>query len=262
MQKFWDTIQRNGILKLIWPRKMLEERTQGLFVVFEGIDGSGEDTQLDILYKTIKSWDKYQNILATHEPTKSREEIKKKLEKETDPYSNAEEMTELYIEDRREHTYELLMPNIRAGVIVLCSRYKMSTCAYQQAQGIPLDKLLKMQSDRGIIKPDLTFFLDVSGDVAEERRRGRNAPREKFELREFMDKASANYQGLYELSRKNPKLFGRVIKIDGNPKIEVVAKSIEGFFSQFYREWKGIDYYWGDHHLQRLAEEQKSASSD
>jgi dTMP kinase len=212
---------------------------RGMFVVFEAIDGGGQDTQLDILYRKIKSWDKYEHILATHEPTKSNVELTKRLERDKDPYSNAEEMAELYVEDRTEHTWGIIRPSLLAGINVLCSRYAMSTCAFQQTQGIPLEKLLDMHKHRGILIPDLIFFLDVEGEVAEERRKKRGVPREKFEVREFMDKANANYNHLYELSKKNPDLFGRVIKIDGNPKPEIVAESIEKVFSPFYEQWAG-----------------------
>lgn len=230
------------------------DEEKGLFVVFEGIDGSGEDTQLELLYRLIKKLDKYQAVLTTHEPWKN-EEIKKKLQEDEDAYSDAEEMAQLYIGDRTEHTYVLIKPNLNAGTIVLSSRYKMSTCAFQQAQGMSLDHLLKLhdRQHNGIIKPDLTFFLDVKSEVAAERRKNRGGSPEKFEQIEFLDKASENYRNLYELSRKNPSLFGRVIKIDGNPEIEVVAKSIEKNFSQFYREWKGIDFYYSDYHGQEWA---------
>lgn len=131
---------------------------RGMFIVFEGVDGSGEDTQLDILYKKIKSRDKYQDALATHEPWKNSE-IKKRLKEDKDAYSAPEEMADLYIGDRTDHSYTLIKPNLDAGVIVLCSRYKMSTCAFQPAQGMSLDKLLKMHEHRGILVPDVTSSL-------------------------------------------------------------------------------------------------------
>ncbi|MDD5699987.1 MAG: dTMP kinase [Candidatus Nanoarchaeia archaeon] len=223
---------------------MFYEIRPGLFVNFEGIDGSGGDTQLTVLHQKIKKWDKYEHILDTHEPTRSHTKIKKKLESDQDPYSDAIEMAESYVEDRTEHTYTIIKPCIQSGIIVLCSRYKMSTCAYQQAQGIPLAKLLEMHERRGILKPDITFLLNVNGDAAEERREKRGAPREKFEFREFMDKAAQRYLELYELSLKNPNLFGRVVLIDGNPDPETVGNSIEKVFLPMYREWKGLDFPW------------------
>jgi dTMP kinase len=213
---------------------------KGLFIVFEGIDGSGEDTQVEKLYSAIKSLDKYQDILATHEPWKHGE-IKRKLREDKDAYSDAEEMAELYIGDRTDHSYVLLRPNLDAGAIVLCSRYKMSTCAFQQTQGIPLDKLLKMHEHRGILNPDLTFFLDVPGNIAESRREKRGTPKEKFEQREFMDKVTANYWALYEMSLKNPELFGEVVKIDGNGLINEVAKDIYQEFLKVYNQWSQSD---------------------
>jgi len=99
-------------------------------------------------------------VLRTHEPWKSSE-IKRKLETEKDAYSGAEEIAELHVEDRARHTQKLIRPNLRAGAVVLCSRYTLSTCAYQWAQGLSLSKLLEMHEHRGILIPDVTFFLDV-----------------------------------------------------------------------------------------------------
>lgn len=224
---------------------MLLKSDGGLFIVSEGIDGSGEDTQLEILYRLIKSLDKYQDVLLTHEPWKN-EEIKRRLQEEKDAYSNAEEMAHLYIGDRTEHTYVLVRPNVSAGVIVLCSRYMMSTCAFQQAQGMSLDRLLKLheRQHNGVLKPDLTLWFDVKGEVAAERRQKRGVPPEKFEHMEFLDKANENYRALYEMSRKNSSLFGRVERIDANPDILTVAKSVEEAFLNLYYDWLG-DFRWG-----------------
>ncbi|MFA5070793.1 MAG: dTMP kinase [Candidatus Pacearchaeota archaeon] len=209
---------------------------KGKFIVFEGIDGSGEDTQLDLLYKKIKSLDKYQNILATHEPTGNATEIKRKLKHDNDAYSSGEEMALLFVEDRTQHSYEIIKPGLEKGIDVLCSRYKMSTCAFQQTQGIPLDKLLEIHEHRGILIPDLTFYLDVDGKIAEQRIHKRGEEIEKFEKIDFLDRVNLNYRNLYELSRLNKSLFGEVIKIDGNKSIHDVTEDIYQEFLNFYNK--------------------------
>jgi dTMP kinase len=206
---------------------------KGRFIVFEGIDGSGEDTQLDLLYKTIKSWNKYQHVLATHEPTGNATEIKRKLKYDNDAYSSGEEMALLFVEDRTQHSYEIIKPCLEKGIDVLCSRYKMSTCAFQQTQGVPLDKLLEIHKHRGILIPDLTFFLDVDGKTAEQRIFKRGEEIEKFEKIDFLDRVNLNYRNLYELSKSDKSLFGYVIKIDGNRSIKEVAENISNDFLNF-----------------------------
>lgn len=219
---------------------------RGLFIVFEGIDGSGADTQLKRLYDTIKHQDKYQDILATHEPWKN-ERIKEMLAGDKDAYSNAEEISQLYVGDRTDHSYSLIIPNLNAGVFVLSSRYKMSTCAFQQAQGVPLEVLLRMHENRGILTPDLTFYLDVPKEVAAERIMKRGDSIEKFERDpEFVDKVIGNYRSLVEMSYNEPGLFGEVIQINGTPSEDEVAEKIYKTFIPFYREWKGLDVHWGN----------------
>ncbi len=221
---------------------------RGLFVNFEGIDGAGTSTHVIELTKRIEQLDKYQDLLKTHEPWRNQK-IKEKLQEDESAYSDAEEMAELYIEDRTEHSYELIKPNLNAKVIVLSSRYKMSL-AFQMAQGVSLDKLLKMHEHRGILTPDLNFLLDIPIEVAEERKKERGGKLEKFEKeRVFIERVIENYKELIELSKKNPKLFGRVIRIDGNRPIIEVAGEIYQKFLYLYGEWKGTDFYYSDYYL-------------
>ncbi len=213
---------------------------KGLFIVFEGVDGSGTSTQAHKLNEKIKRLDKYQDVLETHEPWRNQE-IKRKLKEDKDAYSEPLETAELYIGDRTDHSYILIKPNLDAGVIVLCVRYKMSTYSFQQAQGLDINRLIKMHNNRGILTPDVTFFIDVSKEVAEERTRKRG-PLEKFEINsEFVDKAIKNYRELVSFSEKNPELLGKVIRIDGNRSIEQVAEEIYQNFLPIYNNWVKSD---------------------
>ena len=207
---------------------------RGLFVVFEGIDGSGTSTHVHELTRKIENLDKYRDVLRTHEPWRSGE-IKRKLQNDRDAYSEPDEITQLFIGDRIEHSYTLIKPNLDARVIVLCSRYKMSTCAFQQAQGMLLNKLLYMHENRGILTPDLTFFLDVPREVAEERLKERKSC-EKFESdNDFINKVIENYKELVELSQTNLYPFGKVIRIDGNRSTEAVTSEIYEKFLGLYK---------------------------
>ena len=207
--------------------------SQGLFIVFEGIDGSGTSTHVHELEERIEELNKYQDVLRTHEPWKSQE-IKRKLENDRDAYSGAMEMAKLYIEDRVEHTRKLIRPNLKTGVVILDSRYKMSTCAYQWTQGVSLDELMQMHEHRGLLTPDLTFFLDVPREVAQERVRGAREKLEKFEKNsEFIDKLVHAYQELVQMAEADSTLFGRVVKINGNRGIDGVANDI-------YKEFLGV----------------------
>lgn len=207
---------------------------KGVFIVFEGIDGSGTSTHVHKLEERIEQLNKYQDVLRTHEPWRSSE-IKKKLEHDKDAYSDGAKMAELYVEDRIDHTKKIITPNLRENVVVLCSRYKMSTCAYQWTQGVELEDLFKMHQNRGILTPDLTFLLDVPNEVAEERLKLREKM-EKFEAnREFRKKLISAYHNLFNMSNLVQDIFGNVVKIDVNREIEDVAEDIFQEFLTVYQ---------------------------
>ena len=80
----------------------------GMFVVFEGIDGSGKSTQIGHVANAVRDWDKYQEVVMIREPTWKCKKAITMLAIETDPMSNAKMMSELFIEDRRVHFMDTL----------------------------------------------------------------------------------------------------------------------------------------------------------
>ena len=212
---------------------MLEK---GLFIVFEGIDKSGKNFQIHELEKRIESLNKHQDILRTQEPWRS-EEINRKLKQDKSAYSNQMNLAELFIDDRARHTQRLIRPNIEAGTAVLCSRYKMSTCAYQWTQGVELSALLKMHDNRGILTPDLTFFLDISRETAEKRGAMMEGKKEKFEKdAKFIYKLISAYNCQLFMSEVDERIFGKVERIDGSREPEAVADEIYGKFVSLYKK--------------------------
>ncbi len=214
---------------------MIEKR--GLFIVFEGIDGSGKSTQVNLLIKHIEELDKYIDVLRTHEPWKSKE-IKRKLQEDKDAYSGAKEMAQLYVGDRIAHTINLINPNLERGVFVFCDRYSLSTCAYQWTQGAYLEELLKMHKNNGILIPDINFFVDVSANAARERIMVRGGSLEKFERDpDFVTRLITSYRKLvYGSNFEN--VFGDITAINGEQTVENVALDIRNSFLEIYDKWK------------------------
>lgn len=210
-------------------------QTKGLFIVFEGIDGSGTSTHVHRLEEKIEELNKYQDILRTHEPWRSAE-IKRKLVEDKDAYSNSKQIAELFVGDRTEHTRMLIRPNVEAGVTVLNARYKMSTCAYQWTQGMQLPELLKMHDNRGLLTPDLTFFIDVPFDVARKRVEARGK-KELFEHDpNFVRRLISSYNSLNFMSDVDERIFGKVVGINGNRRIKAVADDIYQEFLKVYEK--------------------------
>ncbi|MFQ5531962.1 MAG: dTMP kinase, partial [Candidatus Nanoarchaeia archaeon] len=118
-------------------------RPRGKFIVFEGIDGCGKDTQLDLAAVYVRGLDKYNEIYLTREPTWRAPEIRKKMGSSGDPEKEAEWFARAFIyEDRVPHILEDIEPALEKGWHVLSSRFEHSTEAYQSAQGISLMKLI------------------------------------------------------------------------------------------------------------------------
>ncbi|MDO8508613.1 MAG: dTMP kinase [Nanoarchaeota archaeon] len=211
------------------------DNKRGMFVVFEGIDGSGKGTQLNKLIEHIESLDKYQDVVKTHEPWKSKE-IKSRLKEDEEAYSDGIKMAGLYIKDRLNHSEEI--DNLLGrGYFVLCDRYKLSTCAYQWTQGVNLYKLLKMHEDERILSPTLNIFISTSAEIAKDRMQKRGDAREKFENFEFQRDLIAHYNNL--INRNDAKeLFGEVVEINGRGTKEEVAEKVKKSFNIFYNKWK------------------------
>ena len=212
------------------------EGRNGLFIVFEGADGSGKSVQARKLLEHIQELSKYQDILMTHEPWKNSE-IKRRLKDDKELYKDGKEMAWLFVEDRIFHTRELIKLALSLGTIVLCDRYKMSTCAYQWAQGIELQELIMMHKNKNMLTPDLTYLLNVDREVAEERRGKRGAFLEKYERETiFTEKVIQSYRRLGEIAQNDEAIFGKVIMINGNREVEEVEKQVIVTFDALYQE--------------------------
>ena len=136
---------------------------KGIFVTFEGIEGSGKSTQVRMLVEYLK--EHKLDYITTREPggTPIAESIRTLL---LDP-GNAEMLpaTELllYCASRAQHTGELILPALAAGKIVICDRYYDSTYAYQGAARRLDEQMIETLTKMATFdtQPDLTVLLDV-----------------------------------------------------------------------------------------------------
>lgn len=141
----------------------MTETYKGLFVVFEGGEGSGKSTQAKRLAKSLEE-DGIPHLL-THEPGGSalgynlREIL---LDTDRDPISKKAEAL-LFAADRAEHVEKVILPALREGRVVVCDRYIASTMAYQAyAGGLPTNTVQDFSNwASGNLCPDVTFLLDI-----------------------------------------------------------------------------------------------------
>ncbi|MBN2067256.1 MAG: dTMP kinase [Candidatus Diapherotrites archaeon] len=146
---------------------------KGLFIVFDGIDGSGKTE--NILKTANYFLDKskgFDSMLLTREPTNSKYgQAARELQKtDKDPLAHAQKCLELYVKDRKDHLENVINPNLEQGAVVLCDRYKYVTYAYQLVQGNKLEVIDNLHN--GLREPDLTFIFDLPAEVAWMRIKG------------------------------------------------------------------------------------------
>jgi len=163
---------------------------KGLFIVIDGIDGCGSTTHCKLLSDYLK--ERKFKVKLTKEPTDSMIGIlsRRMLRgKNLSPLIDAL----LFSADRQQHTKEI-QKHLNDGYVVICDRYLESTIAYQSSQGLSIDWLLELNKD--VIKPNLTFILDIDPKLALARKHLDNP--EKFEKVEFLTKVRQVY-----IDRKN-----------------------------------------------------------
>lgn len=158
---------------------------KGLFIVFEGVDGSGKSTQVELLAKKLSR--KGLDVLTLREPTQGKwgEKIRE-LSKCKDSITPEKEL-ELFIKDRKENLRLNIKPALGSGKIVILDRYFYSTLAYQGARGIPLEKIRRLHQ-RFALRPDIVFILDVPVSLGLRRIKDRPVIYRLFEDREYLKK--------------------------------------------------------------------------
>ena len=198
---------------------------KGLFISFEGGEGVGKSTQIELLKTSLTK--KNINVLSTREPggTKEGELIRKFLVSgeisSWDSYSESLLFNAL----RREHINKIINPSLFKGDIVLCDRFIDSTIVYQGVGGT-INQTLLLSLHKNFcydLYPDITFFLSLDPKIGLDRTLSRN---NKTENR-FENKGLLYHQkiqdGFKALSDKNNKRF---FEINAELSIEKISNQI------------------------------------
>lgn len=207
-------------------RKAIGRRErQGLFVTFEGPEGSGKSTHMVHLGSTLR--EAGYSVLQTREPggTKLAEAIRETLLAST-PKEPVRPETEalLVLAARSQHVAHVIRPALARGCIVLCDRFADSTFAYQGfGRGLSLSWLRTAnRAATGGLTPDLTVLLDVPASVGLARRRRARGNQNR------LDRESASFhgrvrEGYLRLAARTPR---RMKIVNANRPLEVVRAEI------------------------------------
>ncbi|WP_050527707.1 dTMP kinase [Pseudorhodobacter aquimaris] len=160
-------------------------RDQGLFISFEGIDGSGKSTQARLLADALRALG--HKVLLTREPGGSTgaEEIRRLvLEGEPDRWSPETEIL-LFTAARRDHLEKTIRPALARGEIVITDRFADSTRMYQgirRGAGADLRAMVDDLHKRMIgVEPDLTLLIDIDAKTGHSRAVSRAGTEQRFE---------------------------------------------------------------------------------
>ena len=199
---------------------------RGLFITFEGADGCGKSTQLNMLadYLTKKGFE----VIVTREPGAKGlgEKIREILLNYDDIVSDRCESF-LFLADRAQHIDMIVNPAVEAGKIVLCDRHTDSTVAYQgYGRQLPLDRI-KMLNEIAVNgrHPDLTFVFDIDVETSM-KRVGDDKDRMESAGKEFHNRVRYGY---LEIAKQEPK---RVKVLDATKTIDEISKLVIDLFEQ------------------------------
>ena len=183
---------------------------KSIFIVVDGIDGSGKSEIIKMLHNYLFSKHKKHHILTTREPTNGSygKQIRQMLREEKNPVISSKKLMQLFIKDRQGHLKNTIEPFLKKSSklelnIVLCDRYYYSTIAFQGAQGLNFKELIA--KNKAFRKPDIAFILDVEPFLALKRIEYRK--KEKFEQLDFMKKIRQNFLKLPKLLNENIKII-------------------------------------------------------
>ena len=210
---------------------------KGCLIAFEGIDGSGKTTQINLLRQRLIMMD--ENFYITNEPTDSpigsviHQIMTGRI------VSDNKVVAALFAADRLDH---LLNPvdgiyeKVQNGVTVIMDRYYFSSYAYHGVD-MPMDWVISANSPSAdLLRPTVTVFLDVEPEEAI-RRIGRN--RSRSELFEKVERLYAVREKYFEAFEKL-KNEEKIIIVEGTGDVQIVEKrlwtQLQGFFhhNNFY----------------------------
>ena len=192
---------------------------QGIFITFEGIDGVGKSTQLDLLYK--KCLELGYAAVRTREPggTELGQWIRSLLLNPDMGEISVQTEILLYAADRAQHVAQVIAPALAAGKVVLCDRYIDSTLAYQ-GYGLERDLSAIRQVNllaAGKVMTKITFCLDHDPQIVLKRTKG-----DRIEQRN-LDYYRRVRKGYHKIAEEEPERF---CLIDADGTIEQVFDRI------------------------------------
>jgi len=199
-------------------------RSGSVFVAFEGGEGSGKSTQIELLAAALR--EEGRTVTVTHEPGATRvgAQIRHLLLHGEDPLTPRAEAL-LFAADRALHVDTVIRPALEAGEVVLTDRFVDSSLAYQGAgRELSAEDVHRVSRwATGGLRPDLTVLLDIPAAQGLDRARGRGAADKlEGESLAFHDRVRESFRHLAESAPR------RYLVVDARSPAEEIAALVLG----------------------------------
>lgn len=196
---------------------------KGIFIAFEGIDGSGKSTQIQMLAEKLRgeNFRCYQTCEPSTGPIGSltRQILTGRIK------TDNRVIAAMFAADRLDHLLnevDGIARKVEDGICVITDRYYFSSYAYHSVD-VPMDWVIKTNEESAkVLRPDITIFLDIDADTAMERITKNRFHTELFEKKSRLEKVRNNYFKAFELLKEEEK----VLIVDGTKSVEEISSEI------------------------------------
>ncbi|MDK2886330.1 MAG: dTMP kinase [Thermosipho sp. (in: thermotogales)] len=198
-----------------------------MFIAFEGLDGCGKSTQLELLFNYLKGLNK--KVIKVREPggTDVGEKIRSILLNKDLHIIDRSELL-LFLASRAQLVEEIIKPALKDGYFVLADRFADSSVAYQGGArnlGIETVDFLNKFATNNVF-PDLVFFIDISVELALKRLSKKDKDRLEKEGKDFLEKVRKSY---LEIAKKRQNF----IIINGERSVEEIFSDIKKIIDSY-----------------------------
>ena len=210
---------------------------RGLFITFEGNDGSGKSSALQTVKKELL--DNGFDVVYTREPGGSyiAEKIRELILDKDNLGMDSKTEALLYAASRREHITKTILPALEAGKIVLCDRFLDSSLAYQgYARELGVDNVLNMnQFATDGLFPDLTILVCTRPEIGMSRIKKDERDMDRLELEKitFHNKVYEGYLSIAD------RFNDRIVVVNGEQSKEEVLNTVKNILYPFIKERLG-----------------------